>query len=74
MGMMLVSAFAEVVSLGAVMPFLGMLTEPEAVYAMPIMQPLNQFLNISEPKELLAPVTIIFVVAVLTVGIRYKKL
>ena len=65
---MLLAAMLEVVGLGAVLPFLGMLTQPEAVYAMPIMQPLNQFLNINESKELLLPVTIIFVIVVLTAG------
>ena len=32
MGLMLVSAFAEVVSLGAVLPFLGILVAPEHVF------------------------------------------
>ncbi|MDA8817694.1 ABC transporter ATP-binding protein/permease, partial [Planktomarina sp.] len=68
LALMILAAMLEVIGLGAVLPFIGMLTEPEAVYAMPIMQPLNQFLNISEPKELIFPVTIIFVITVLTVG------
>ena len=33
--LMLVSAFAEVLSLGAVLPFLGILTEPERVMENP---------------------------------------
>ncbi len=36
MGLMLVSAFAEVVSLGAVLPFLGILVAPEHVFSHPI--------------------------------------
>ena len=36
MGLMLVSSFAEVVSLGAVVPFLGILTAPEHVFGHPI--------------------------------------
>gem|GEM_PF-3055739 len=33
MGLMLISAFAEVVSLGAVLPFLGILVAPEHVFS-----------------------------------------
>ena len=32
MGLMLISAFAEVVSLGAVLPFLGILVAPDRVF------------------------------------------
>lgn len=67
--LMLLAAMLEAVSLGAILPFLGMLTNPEAVYVMPIMQPLNQFLNINQPKELILPIMILFVTVVLSVGV-----
>ena len=69
LALMLLAAMLEAVSLGAILPFLGMLTNPEAVYVMPIMQPLNQFLNINQPKELILPIMILFVTVVLSVGV-----
>ena len=36
MGLMLVSTFAEVVSLGAVLPFLSILVVPDRVFSHPI--------------------------------------
>ena len=69
LALMLLAAMLEVVSLGAVLPFLGMLTDPEAVYAMGVMQPLIEFANINEPKELLFPITITFIVVILIAGV-----
>ena len=65
---MVFAAMMEVISLGAVLPFLGVLTEPEIVFNTPIFQPFIVFANINEPKELLFPITIIFVTAVLIAG------
>src|SRR3989338_4435137 len=42
LGLMLVSAFAEVVSLGAVLPFLGILTAPERVFNHPVVADVAQ--------------------------------
>jgi ATP-binding cassette, subfamily B, bacterial PglK len=61
----ILSAMLEVVSLGAVLPFLGILIDPEKMYSMQEVQPLIQFANITNPIELILPVTIIFIVVVL---------
>mgnify|MGYP003999779143 FL=1 len=66
---MIVASVAEVVSIGAVLPFLGMLTSPEEVYDHELLQPLIQFLEISEPSQLILPLTIIFIIAALFAGI-----
>ena len=42
LGLMLVSAFAEVVSLGTVLPFLGILVAPEHVFNHPIVADVAQ--------------------------------
>ena len=56
---MFVVSIAEVVSVGAVLPFLAVLTSPEKVFINPNTQILIQKLNISL-VELLLPMSIIF--------------
>ncbi|WP_323024125.1 ABC transporter ATP-binding protein [Castellaniella sp.] len=68
MVLMILASFAEVLSLGAVLPFLGVLTQPEKVFAYPPIQPVLQWLDISSAQTLLLPVTLIFVVAALLAG------
>lgn len=65
--MMLVS-FAEVLSIGSVLPFLGMLTNPSHIFELPIVQFLVRPLGVSNPNELLFLVTIIFGAAALIAG------
>ena len=57
---MILTSFAEVISIGAVLPFLGALTSPDHIFAHPMAQPLIHALNLSNPKQLLLPLTIIF--------------
>ena len=64
----IVASFAEVVSIGAVLPFLSVLTEPERVFQHRFAQPLINFLGLSEPGQLLLPLTIIFAIAALVSG------
>jgi ATP-binding cassette, subfamily B, bacterial PglK len=66
--LMVVTAFAEIVSIGAVLPFLGVLTAPERIFALPYMQPVIQLLGLNEPKELLFPLTLAFGLAALLAG------
>jgi ATP-binding cassette, subfamily B, bacterial PglK len=67
--LMIVASILEIVSLGAVLPFLGVLTAPEQIFHHAYMQPLVAFLKLSEPSQLILPVTIIFIIAVLIAGI-----
>lgn len=66
--LMVFVSFAEIVSIGAIMPFLGVLTAPEKVFSHPIAQPLIQWLHITQPMHLLLPLTVIFAMAALTTG------
>lgn len=66
--LMILASFAEVLSLGAVLPFLGVLTQPEKVFAYPAIQPLLGWLNIETTQALLLPITLIFIVAALLTG------
>ena len=66
--LMVLASLAEVVSIGAVLPFLGALTAPDQIFFHPMAQPLIEALNLSEPKQLLLPLTIIFVLGALLSG------
>ena len=66
--LMLVSALAEVVSLGAVLPFLGVLIAPERVLGFPLVADLAKALDINSPDQLVLPLTLAFAVAALTAG------
>lgn len=69
--LMVVASFAEVVSIGSVLPFLGVLTAPEKVFAHPLAQPVIQALDLSQPRQLLVPFTVAFALAILVAtGIR----
>lgn len=66
--LMLVVSVAELFSIGAVLPFLGVLTAPESVFKHSMAQPLIHALNISEPKQLLTFLTFMFGVAAVVSG------
>jgi len=66
--LMVVASVAEVISVGAVLPFLGVLTAPEQVYQHPLMQPFIQNLELTESSQLILPLTILFIVAVILAG------
>jgi ABC-type multidrug transport system fused ATPase/permease subunit len=67
-GLMLLSAFAEVVSLGAVLPFLGILTAPDLVFNHPIVAEVAQAWGITLADQLVLPLTIAFAAAALLAG------
>jgi ABC-type multidrug transport system fused ATPase/permease subunit len=60
LGFTLVASLAEVFSIGAVLPFLGVLTAPEKVFAHAYAQPLITRLGITTPEGLLLPATVLF--------------
>uniref|UniRef100_UPI004056F847 ABC transporter ATP-binding protein n=1 Tax=Candidatus Electrothrix sp. TaxID=2170559 RepID=UPI004056F847 len=69
--LMLVSVFTEVITIGAVIPFLGVLTEPEHLFTLAWIQPVIQSLGIETANELLLPLTLAFIcIAALASGIR----
>ncbi|MFI5346399.1 MAG: ATP-binding cassette domain-containing protein, partial [Elusimicrobiota bacterium] len=71
LGLTLASSFAEVVSLGAVLPFIGILTQPEKVFASPAVAVAAQALGIASAEGLVLPLTVAFAVAALVAsGLR----
>lgn len=63
LGLMVVSAFAQIVSLGAVVPFLGMLVAPENVFNHPIVMEVAMTLGIVSANQLVLPLTVVFAAA-----------
>ena len=66
---MIIASLAEIISIGAILPFLGILTAPEQVYQYPLMQPVIQILALTEPRQLILPLTILFITAALLAGV-----
>jgi ATP-binding cassette subfamily B protein len=65
---MIFGSFAEILSIGAVLPFLAVLTAPSQIFGHPAAQPLIQALGIASPGQLLLPLTVIFGLAAIIVG------
>lgn len=65
---MTVTSIAEIVSIGAVFPFLAALTAPETLFANERIQPLISVLGLTQPKQLLLPLTILFIGAACAAG------
>jgi ABC-type multidrug transport system fused ATPase/permease subunit len=67
-GLMLISALTEVVSLGAVLPFLAILVAPERALEHFIIKDLALAWGITSSDQLVLPLTIMFAVAALMAG------
>lgn len=66
--LMVLTSFAEVFSLGAVIPFLGVLTSPDTVYANEFLRSLIEKIGINSHKQLVLWVTVLFGFAALLSG------
>ena len=69
LGLMLISTFAEVVSLGAVVPFLAVLTEPEQVFSYPFIASRAQAWGITSADQLVLPLSMGFGFAAIVAGV-----
>jgi len=69
LGLMLVSACAEVVSLGAVLPFLGILVDPDRVISHPSIANIAQNWGLTSADQLVLPLTVAFAAAALIAGV-----
>jgi ABC-type multidrug transport system fused ATPase/permease subunit len=67
--LMIFTSFAEMLTIGAVMPFLAALTEPSRVFDLPVAQPFIRLIGLSDASELLAPLTVLFILAAIFAGI-----
>jgi ABC-type multidrug transport system fused ATPase/permease subunit len=66
--LMLIASIADLFSLGAVIPFLGIITFPEKIYQYSEMLPFLNYFKISDPAEILFLTTIFFIAAIFLSG------
>lgn len=60
LGLMVIASFAEIVSLGATVPFLSALTSPEKIATSRIIKPLINVLKFESPKSLILFISVCF--------------
>ncbi len=68
LGLSILASFAEVISIGAVLPFLGVLTAPEQIFLHPRLHLHFLSLGWKTPQELVLPLTLTFCCAILVAG------
>ena len=67
--LMMVSAFSEVISLGAILPFIGALTAPDRVFNQPVVRELVKVVGITTPNQLVLPLAMAFAITALMAGL-----
>ncbi len=68
LALVFLSALADVITLGAVLPFISVLTTPERVYSYPLVSSAADSLGIGTAGELVLPLTLVFVATALLAG------
>ena len=63
--LMVLSTFGEVLTLGAVIPFITVLVEPERVFEIRLVAEIAQSLNLDRAEDLVVPLAVVFVAAAL---------
>ena len=66
--LMILTSMFEVISIGAVIPFLGVLIEPSNIFELPAAQPFIQFLGVDQPTQIILPISALFAIAVVMSG------
>lgn len=59
--MIIISSFFEMLSLGAVVPFLTALSEPELIFRLSYLDPFIDFFGINEEDDITLPLTLVFI-------------
>lgn len=68
LGLSVLASLTEIVSIGAVLPFLGALSAPEKVFASRYARPLVDWFDLAEPSQIILPLTVAFCAASLLAG------
>ena len=63
------ASIAEIFSIGAVLPFLGVLTSPGVIFKHPLARPIVEAFELTDPSQLLLPLTVVFGIAILAAGL-----
>src|SRR2546427_321764 len=67
--LMLLSTAAELISLGAVLPFLSILSAPDVAFQNSVVANIARRWNLSSPDQLVLPLTLAFALAALAAGV-----
>ena len=67
--LIVLASIGEAFSIGAVLPFLAILTSPEKIFENQLAQPFINFFQLQNPSDLLLPATVIFSSAAIISGI-----
>lgn len=67
--LMILTSFAEVFSLGALLPFLGVLTNPESVFRNDTVRHVADVVGVTTPHGMLLSLTVLFIGAALLAGV-----
>jgi ATP-binding cassette subfamily B protein len=67
-GLTLAGSLSEVLSLGAVLPFIGVLTQPERVFNNPLLSDVFRKMGMNSPADLIVPLAALFGFATLMTG------
>jgi len=65
---MFFASLAEMVTIGAVLPFLAVLVDPQSLYEYELIQPLILFLDATDPQQLVFPIVVFFIIVVISAG------
>lgn len=66
--LMFIASVAEVISIGSLLPFLGVLIQPERVFEFSFIKSFVLFLGINTPEQLLLPISALFCATVVIAG------
>lgn len=65
---MFMAAISEIVSIGSVLPFLGVLVSPEYIFNLPQMHYIIDYFGFTDSSQLLVPLTLSFIIAAFIAG------
>ena len=63
------ASFAEVVSIGLVIPFLGAITNPISIFNLVFFHKFFIYFNITTPNEIILPITLLFIFAIISAAV-----
>ena len=66
--LIILASFSEIISIGAILPFLAVLTDPARIFQLPAAKPIIHLFGFTNASQLLFPITIGFGLTALIVG------
>ena len=66
--LMIISSFFDVVSLGSLLPFIGILMSPDKIFTHPVVAHVANFCGIHSSQQMVIPLTVLFVAIALIAG------